>query len=210
MRILITMVALLALGACNRNQASGNATANATPPASANGSATVAQNTSAAPASAAPTTEALAWRRVMDTMFPSAAPFSPQEAIAITGRPTRDFPFNDEQMAAINRGVASGDPAWLAIVPQLRRATTGDASDSLTTSLTSAIATNSAHALKVIASLNDGGAEYCWDGGWEWPAPDKRAYYAAAIQAVEQVSDAALQQLKAQCLTKLHENQPKA
>jgi hypothetical protein len=204
------MVALLALGACNRNEASGNGTANAAPPAAANGSATVAQNTSAAPGSAAPTSEALAWRRVMATMFPAAAPFSPQEATAITQRPTRDFPFTEAQMAAINRGVASGDPAWLAIVPQLRRATTGDASDSLTTSLTSAVATNPADALKVIASLDDGGAEYCWDGGWEWPAADKRAYYAAAIQAVERVSDPALQQLKAQCLAKLRENQPKA
>lgn len=109
-------------------------------------------------------------------------------------------------------GVESGDQAWLDLVPQIEPGTENATAHDLAYGLSQALLTNPAGVLAAAG----GGDGHCINTEVEFAedaaaiAESNAAYYPAAIAAVEGVSDPALAEAKAACLTSLRAGQTAA
>lgn len=104
---------------------------------------------------------------------------------------------------AVLDGIASGDPAWLALLPRLSQGADGGNGEALAISVTHVVAHNAAAALRLIADGAYTAEDICADGDIEPARADYEAYYRAAIPAVTAVSDPALAGSRAACLARL-------
>ena len=106
-------------------------------------------------------------------------------------------------------GVASGDAAWLDVVPLIQPGTDAGSSTELEMALSTALPRNAAGVLALLPDHGEYGG-VCVNSAIEYAelsaadtAASNAAYYGAAIPAVEAVSDPALAAGKAACLTAL-------
>lgn len=122
---------------------------------------------------------------------------------------TLDQGEEDNRFYAVLDGVSSGKQAWLDLVPRLASGTDAGTTTGLTISLAEALQHNAAGVLRA-AGDPIGIAEVCSYPMIE-PAPEETsAYFAAAIPAVEGVSDPALEAAKTECLGLLRTAQSSA
>jgi hypothetical protein len=191
------IVSLLALGvaACGGNKATNNQNA-------------------AAPAASNKTTSAPANAQAANAQAPAAAALgiTPQEVRAMVARDGADATVRTlneggteaapNRFAMVMRGVSSGEQAWLDIVPLIRPGTDGEAGEGLSISLGDALPRNAAGVLRILKTPDDV-ASACEPVAFEEGSAERTAHVQAAITAVEAVSDPALQQAKAGCLTTL-------
>lgn len=189
--MLAVSVATLALAACGGNKAANNQAANAT-----------AMNVQAPAAAGASNQSAAA----------PAGGITPQEVRAMIARDGANATLRTlneggseaapNRLAVAMRGIASGEQGWLDIVPLLRPGTDGETGEGLTMSLADALPNNAAGVLRLIAGGED--APSICDGQLSVNTPEAaRAARQAAIPSVDAVTDPALQQAKAACLTVL-------
>lgn len=113
----------------------------------------------------------------------------------------------------IMEGVATGDQAWLDIVPLLADASAGDASAALQMSLSEALPVNAPGVLALMPEPIDDIGSVCMNAAVEYaelPADElaaaNEAYYGAAIAAVEGVGEPALAATRTACLASLNES----
>ncbi len=100
------------------------------------------------------------------------------------------------------RGIATGDPAWLAVALRIAPGLDASASDSFAMAIQDALTTNAAGSLRLMSQLANFQAG-CTHQSFEPATGQVRAFYITAIAAVEAVSDPALARLKATCLSQL-------
>jgi hypothetical protein len=206
MRILIlgTTIVLAACSAQNgqNNAAAGNASASVPAPAAPSNGA----------AASAPTAGAVqAYTAIFAERWPAGPAVSPADVRAmLTARGARatvqalSTPGEGpNRWNSVVRGVALGDQAWLDLVPQLRNGTDAGTTDDIVIALSDAIVSNPAGALRLFAPHPADAENFCTENGFETPAAQSRAYYAAAIAAVDRVTDRDLQAIKSACLTNL-------
>ena len=102
------------------------------------------------------------------------------------------------------RGIALGEPEWLATVPALDPVTENSTAYDLYAALHDALINNAAGTLALAQGTEDLSIEaLCTIDLIEAPASEYAAFYDAATPAVEAVSDPALAAKKAACLTHL-------
>lgn len=216
MRALIIAVSAAALSACSGQQAnkSGNAATNAasnTAAAPANSANTASANAAAAAPTGQP---AQAYRRYFDERWGgTGAPVTPAEVTAMLKRQTPQQTVNalygngeNSRWDSVASGIAKGDPAWLALAPQIARGTDAGTSDDFGMAVQDALTTNPTGTLRLLTQI-DMGTGACGENGFEVPAEQARIYHETAIAAVETVTDPALQQIKSQCLADLRKDQ---
>lgn len=208
MRILI-VAATAALCACSGQQAnkSGSAGANA---ASASANA-AAPSANASAAAAAPNgMPAEPYRRYFNERWGRAgAPVTPAEVTAMLQKQTPQQVVNalwgtgeNSRWDTVASGIARGDPAWLAVAPQIARGTDAGSSDEFGMAAQDALTTNPSGALRLLSQI-EMGAGACDENGFEVPAEQARIYYQTATAAVETVNDPGLQKIKTECLAAL-------
>jgi hypothetical protein len=108
----------------------------------------------------------------------------------------------DNGWEAVMRGIARGEPAWLALAPAIAKGADAGASTGLAMASQDALTTNAAGALRLMSQLGDGGAG-CTYESYEDPPEQSRAFYAAATAEVEAVTEPALQKTRDACLAQL-------
>jgi hypothetical protein len=108
----------------------------------------------------------------------------------------------DNGWEAVMRGIAKGEPAWLALAPAIAKGADAGASTGLAMASQDALTTNAAGALRLMAQLGDGDAG-CTYESFEDPPEQSRAFYAAATAGVEAVTEPALQNTRDACLAQL-------
>jgi len=106
------------------------------------------------------------------------------------------------RFAAVERGIASGEQAWLDLVPLLRPALDGEVGTGIQMVITDALPKNAAGVLRLVSERDDVNA-YCDDSMTDKTAAERSAYRQSAIAAVEAVNDPALQEAKTNCLAVL-------
>ena len=100
------------------------------------------------------------------------------------------------------RGIALGEPDWLAIVPALDPITENSTAYDLYAALHDALINNAAGTLGLAQGAEDLSVEaLCTIEYIEAPKSDYAAFYDAATPAVDAVADPALAEKKAACLT---------
>lgn len=192
----VLAVSLLALAVAACGGAKGNNGQNAAAPA-ANG-----QTNSSAAAAPANT----------QAVTPAAGGITPQDIKAMVERDgaaktvrtlneggTEAAP---SRLSIAMRGIATGEQAWLDIVPLIRSGTDGETGEGLYMALADALPKNAAGVLRAAGSPDDVESA-CDPLSHETMTPERRTYVQSAITAVEAVSDTALQASKTSCLTRL-------
>jgi hypothetical protein len=106
------------------------------------------------------------------------------------------------RFATFENGVASGEQAWLDVVPLIRSGADGETGTGITMSLNDALPKNAAGVLRLISNRDDA-QSICDDSLTERTAEARGAHRQASIAAVEAVSDPALRDAKANCLVTL-------
>jgi len=134
------------------------------------------------------------------TMLAAQGPRSTVQALA--------HPDTNNRWDTVVRGIAMGEQDWLGLVPQLRNGTDAGTTDDLVIALSDTVITNPTGALRLFAPQPTDAANFCTDNGFETPPAQTRAYYAAAIAAVESVNAPELQSIKAACLARLRTTRP--
>lgn len=99
-------------------------------------------------------------------------------------------------------GIASGDPAWLALVPRLETGGHAAAGESMPIAVAYALPKNAVGVLRLVAS------DRRWLASCGYPMiestkKEEGAYFRAAIPAVRAVRDFELQTAKRMCLSEL-------
>ena len=197
-RNLLSYATLASLAACSQGESDTAADTEASTPAAVGGEAVTA------------------YEPFFDQRWPQGVPVTPEEvsaildeqgAQAIEAMATAPAP---NRWNTVLRGIASGEPGWLAIAPTIMAGADGGNGEEVSMALTDALTTNPEAALALIAAQPDGGAGYCADPGYETPAEQVRAFYAAARASVESVTDPELQPAKAACLAELRSSEAAA
>lgn len=152
-----------------------------------------------------------AYRHYFEEHYPAGPPITPAEVRALirsrgaTGAVQYlDRPGNRrDRWDSVLRGIASGDQAWLDVSPEIGAGTDAGTAEEFAIVLSDALIGNATGALR-LASANGGDVtQVCIESGIEIPAVERRAFDAAAIEAVEAVSAPELQNAKAACLASL-------
>jgi len=208
MRSVLLVAAVMTVTACNRG-AANNSTANASIPGT-NTSAAAANTT--APATPAADTEAV--RAGIAARWPAGLPVTPAQVremivtpnasdtvVALVGREEQS------RWQTVTRGIALGEPEWIAVAPQLASGVDGEGAESFFAALSETLVTSPAAAVRLIGT--DGAEGYCSDNGAISDPAQQRAWYAAAIAAVEGVSEPDLQAAKTACLARLRAEAPR-
>jgi hypothetical protein len=180
-------VLALSVAACSGGNKAANNSQNAAAPA-ANTQNAAASSNAAAPAAGGALTPA-----ELRTMIQRDGAQATVRTLDQGGTPAAP-----NRLAIAMNGVASGEQAWLDIVPLIRPGTDGETGEGLTMSLSDALSKNAAGVLRLISSGEDA-QSICGESATETVRSDRDA----AIKAVEAVSDAALAQAKTSCLTAL-------
>lgn len=189
-KMLAVSVVALGLAACGGNKASNTQSANASAP---NSQASSTPVNASAPTTAAGAITPQEVRAMIERDGARAAVRTLDEGGTVAA-PSR--------LSIAMQGISSGEQGWLDIVPLLRQGTDGETGQGLTMSLADALPNNAAGVLRLIAGGED--APSICDGQLSVNTPEAaRAARQAAIPSVEAVTDPALQQAKAACLTVL-------
>lgn len=207
-RAATAIAAILALAACNRGPAN-----NAAAGGPAN-QAAHANQVAPAPAPAAMPADSDAVRAGIAARWPAGLPVTPAEVremiitgnasdtvVVLVGREERS------RWQTVTRGIALGEPEWIAIAPQLASGVDGEGAETFYSALSETLVTSPAAAVRLIGV--DGAEGYCTDNGAISDPAQQRAWYAAAIAAVEGVSEPALQPAKTACLARLRAEAPR-
>lgn len=184
-----------ALGACSREASQSDVQASQT-----ERSLTYEQDSSALPA------------ELRNGALASASPAQIQAAVAQFGADAVVATLwgrgSDEGWLRVVDQVATGEEAWLALVPALRPGTDGGASETLHIAVSHALARNPRGVLRLIASGHEQGSMVCSMNDWEPTEADVAQFYAATIPAVEAIGDPELQTAKSACLGLLRGSGP--
>lgn len=205
-RAATAIAALLVLAACNRGPANNVVAA---------GPANVAAPANqAAPAPSATPASSEAVRAGIAARWPAGLPVTPAQVremiitgnasdtvVALVGREERS------RWQTVTRGLALGEPEWIAIAPQLAEGVDGEGAESFYSALSETLVTSPAAAVRLIGV--DGAEGYCTDNGAVSDPAQQRAWFAAAIAAVEGVSESDLQTAKTACLARLRAEAPR-
>lgn len=211
MKIVMVVAATAALAACS-GQGSSNKSGNAAAPAAnAVGANTASANSAAATPTGAP---AEAYRRYFDERWSrGGAAVTPAEVTAMLQSQTPQQTVNalygsgeNSRWDTVASGIAKGDPAWLALAPQIAKGTDAGTSDDFGMAAQDALTTNAAGALRMLLET-EMGVGACSENGFEVTAEQARAYFQTARAAVEAVTDPALQQVKTSCLDALRKGE---
>jgi hypothetical protein len=212
MKILTVAAATAALCACSAQPGnkSGNAAGSSTNAAAGAANISGANGSAAAAPTGAP---AEAYRRYFDERWGrGGAPVTPAEVTAMLRSQTPQQTVNalygtgeNSRWDTVASGIARGDPAWLALAPQIARGTDAGTSDDFGMAAQDALTTNPAGTLRLLTQV-EMGVGACSENGFEVSAEQARAYFQTATAAVESVTDPALQQIKTQCLAELRKN----
>jgi hypothetical protein len=200
MQIMIAFAASAALVACSGQESTGDNESRAVAPAAA-----TAGLDGAAPEGRLPPAP---YRAYFEERYPvPAKPVSAAEAHAMLASqgPRQTVAAlwgegEDSGFESATRGIAMGDPAWLELAPRLAPGLDAGASTSFAMAMQDALTTNAEGSLRLMSQTGGGGCTY---ESYEAPPEQGRAFYAAAIPAVEAVNDTALEALKAECLTQM-------
>lgn len=205
-RTATAIAALLVLAACNRGPAN-----NVVAAAPANGAATANQ---AAPAPSATPAASDAVRAGIAARWPVGLPVTPAQVreMIITGNASDTVVAlvgREEQSRwqTVTRGIALGEPEWIAIAPQLATGVDGEGAESFYSALSETLVTSPVAAVRLIGV--DGAEGYCTDNGAISDPAQQRAWFAAAIAAVGNVSEPDLQAAKNACLARLRAEAPR-
>lgn len=209
-RTAAALVAILALAACGRGVTNNSASA------PANGAA-AANRVALAPAPATAPPEVAAddpVRRAIAARWPVGLPVTPAEirqmidattasdtVVALVGREERT------RWQTVLHGIALGEPEWIEIARQIAPAVDGEAAEGFYAALSDTLVTRPTEAVRLIGT--DGADGYCTDNGAIEDAAEKRAWFAAAIAAVEAVAEPDLQAQRTACLAKLRADAPR-
>lgn len=192
----MTFLAIFAVGAALLT-GSGQAAASAPAPGSA------------AQAPAAHTPAVHAYWAYIDTRWPAGQPVTPVEVAAMITRDGAQRTVgalwgegDTNRWATVARGIARGEPAWLAIAPRLAGGTDAGTSDEFAMAVQDALVANAPGALRLISGIPMGTGA-CAENSFETPAAQSRAYYAAAIASVGAVTEPALATIRDACLAEL-------
>lgn len=203
-RAATAIVACLLLAACNRGPAN-----NVVAAAPANGAAATNQTApSATPAASDAVRAGIAAR------WPVGLPVTPAQVreMIITGNASDTVVAlvgREEQSRwqTVTRGIALGEPEWIAIAPQLATGVDGEGAESFYSALSETLVTSPVAAVRLIGV--DGAEGYCTDNGAISDPDQQRAWFAAAIAAVGNVSQPELQAAKNACLARLRAEAPR-
>lgn len=159
----------------------------------------------------APSTRArAAYRPYFEARYPAGPRITPAEVRALIARrgATGAVQFLDrsgnarDRWDTVLRGIATGNRVWLDLAPQIAEGTDAGTSEEYVIALSDALIGNAAGTLRL--QLAQGGVEdFCYETGIETPPAQRRAYDAAAIEAVIAVTAPDLQAAKATCLARL-------
>jgi hypothetical protein len=214
MRVVPVAMLISALAGCSAAPETNNANSPANQ-ATSDG-AVAAENGTAAANGAAPATGAVAaYLRQYGSRWTAGRPVTPAEVrtmLAARGAratvQTLSQPETNNRWETVVRGIAMGEQDWLGLVPQLRNGTDAGTTDDIVIALSDAVITNPTAALRLFAPQPTDAANFCTDNGFETPPEQTRAYFAAAIAAVESVNAPELQSIKAACLARLRATRP--
>jgi hypothetical protein len=162
----------------------------------------------AATAASTATPARVAFRPYFEERWPPGTPISVAQVRAMIARHGATWTVqrlsagdSPNRWDSVMRGIASGTQAWLDLAPLLRPGTDAATSEVYVIALSDALVANAAGALSLIAA--EGDDSLCQENGIETEPAHARAYYAAAIEAVEAVRAPALQAACAICLAQL-------
>jgi hypothetical protein len=214
MRVVSVAMFMATLIGCSAAPVHNNANSSADQPAS--DAAVAAGNATAAANSAAPAMEAVAaYLRQYGPRWTAGQPVTPAEVRAMLAArgaratvQTLADPDTNNRWETVVRGIAMGEQPWLDLVPQLRNGTDAGTTDDIVIALSDAVITNPTAALRLFVPQPTDAENFCTDNGFETPAEQTRAYFAAAIAAVESVGAPELQSIKAACLARLRATRP--
>lgn len=183
------MVSVLALGvvACGGTKATN--TTNGAAPAPSNQAATAPANTVAAAGAVTP-----------DQVRAMIAADGAREAVRKMNEGGSEAAPN--RFALAMNGISTGEQAWLDIVPLIRPGVDGETGESLSMALSEALPRNAAGVLRVSGTAEEV-PSVCDPVAFQDMSAERETYRAAAVAAVEAVSDPALQAVKTACLTTL-------
>ena len=177
--------------------------------------AAAGSNAAASNGSAPATEDVAAYLRQYGPRWTIGQPVTPAEVRAmVAARGARATvqalanPDTNNRWETVVRGIALGEQAWLDLVPQLRNGTDAGTTDDIVGALSDTVISNPTAAMRLFAPQPADASNFCTDNGFETPPAQTRAYYAAAISAVESVSAPELQSIKAACLARLRATRP--
>lgn len=183
---LIVSLLALSVASCGGNKAANNQSANA---AVSNNQAASAPANAQAPAATAGALTPAELRTMVERDGANATVRTLRQG-GTEAAPSR--------YATFERGVGAGEQAWLDLVPLVRPGTDGETGEGLSMMLQDALSKNAAGVLRLIGSGEDAEG-VCGESATHTVRADR----AAAITAVEAVTDPALAQAKTACLTAL-------
>ena len=192
---LLAFVPLVALSvaACSGGNKAANNSQNAAAPATNSQNAAAPGNSAQAPAAAGGAITAAELR----TMIERDGAQATVRALDQGGTPAAP-----NRLAAAMNGIASGEQAWLDVVPLIRPGVDGETGIGLTMSLRDALPKNAAGVLRLLPDKDEAGS-VCDDSLVDQTDAQRRTRRDAAIAAVEAVNDPALAQAKTNCLAVL-------
>lgn len=165
----------------------------------------------AAVAQSRPGSARAAYRPYFEQRYPAGPRITPAEVRALIARRGAtgavqylDRPGNrPDRWDSVLRGIALGDPAWLAVAPEIAEGTDAGTSESYVITLTDALVSNATGVLRMILAGAATVEDVCLESGIETPRRQHRLYDAAAIEAVQRVTAPSLRALKVRCLASL-------
>jgi hypothetical protein len=163
----------------------------------------------------APSSPPAAYQQYFDAHWPAGVAVTPEEVHAMiaahgaraTVQALAVPDVGPNRWERVVRGIASGDPAWLALAEPLSSGTDAGTTDDFVIAMSDAVIANATATLRLFQAWGGSSVQnFCMDNGFETPAVELRAFYGAAIASVEAVTAPELEAVKAACLTHLREN----
>lgn len=155
-----------------------------------------------------------AYRPYFEARYPVGPPITPAQVRAlIASRGARatvqllDRPGNRrDRWDSVLRGIATGNQAWLDLAPRIAAGTDAGTAEEYAIVLSDALVNNAAGTLRLVLASGRELTDVCAESGIETPRRQRRAYDAAAIEAVQAVTAPDLQAAKTRCLASLRAN----
>jgi hypothetical protein len=169
----------------------------------------------AATAPAAAGSARAAYRHYFEARNPAGPRIAPSEVRALirargaSGAVQRlDRPGNArDRWDSVLRGIASGSQAWLDLAPEIAAGTDAGTAEEYAIVLSDALVGNATGTLRLVLAGAANVEDVCIESGIETPLRQRRAYDAAAIEAVQAVTAPDLQAAKTACLASLRADQ---
>jgi hypothetical protein len=191
----LVALGLAACGGANKGNTQNAAAPNAAAPAANSQGNSAATANAQAPSAAGATLTAAEVR----TMIERDGAEATVRTLTQGGTPNAPYRF-----AAVEQGIASGEQAWLDLVPLLLPALDGEVGTGIQMVIGDALPKNAAGVLRLVRERTDVNS-FCDDSMSDKTEAERRAYRQSAIAAVEAVTDPALQEAKTNCLAVLRQ-----